>query len=108
MGCTSCAVSHRGLLGIAVWFWATGAIICGLVAVKTVLGPAPADADALLGEGKWDRMRWAMLAIGMVVGGLQGWLLMWRVVAACEARRILALSAPQVPRGPAAAPRAAR
>lgn len=94
--CKSCAVSHACLRCIAVLFWLTGAVICGLVAIKTVLGPTPADAVHVLGNGKYERMRWAMLASGVAVGALQGWLVMWRRMAAAEAQRILALSAPQV------------
>lgn len=100
-----CAVSHRCLLILASLFWATGSIICGAVCLLTVAGPVPPDAKAVLGiypscRGcedlpRWMWVRWAALGIGLVLGLLQGWLLMWRVLARREAERIGALSEPK-------------
>ena len=100
-----CYITNGSLLTIAALFWAIGSLICGAVAVLTALRPAPPDALDVVGGWapcggceditRWSYLRWAALAGGVVLGLLQGWLLMWRVLASREVARIAALREPQ-------------
>lgn len=103
MGC--CDVSNDGLRTLATLFWLTGSVICGAVCVATALGPAPPDAETVLGMypscrgcedlPRWNWVRWVALLVGVLLGLLKGVCLIWKGVARREAERIGVLAYPK-------------
>jgi 2,5-diketo-D-gluconate reductase A len=90
----NCTVSTASLFTIAIAFWSTGCLVCAAVCANTTrVTPAKCVTDTCLWT--WHLGRFVSLEIGLVLGGVQGYYIMWRSVARQEAIRIASLTTPQ-------------